>query len=294
VAVLAVVTLMAAGIRQARRTEPGWFIYGIVVLGGMVAVYVRVLWAGLAPLQVWDTVALLGASYALFILQRLTQSTPLLRVVVLLPLLAVATAPLQRASVHTSGALLTVAMLYLGIRQSTGRVFPLYMGLLTLNVGIYLWVPGWAHSYHLLQIFTSPAALSVLWLLHAHRLELRPAVLHSLRLAATSILYVSATLDVFLRSEVTIFVAALALSLAGIIIGIALRTRAFLYASTSFFVLNIVGQLILFFPEQRLTRAIVLLVLGTLITGLMIWFNIQREAVLQRLRIFRADVATWV
>jgi len=87
----------------------------------------------------------------------------------------------------------TVAMLYLGIRQSTGRAFPLYMGLLTLNVGIYLWVPGWAHAYHLLQIYTIPAAVSVLWLLHAHRHELQPTVLHSLRLAASSILYVSAT-----------------------------------------------------------------------------------------------------
>ena len=135
--------------------------------------------------------------------------------------------------------------------------------------------------------------MSVLWLLHAHRHELRPPALHSLRLAASSILYGSATLDVFLRSEVTIFVAALGISLAGIIIGIALRTRAFVYASSSFFLLNIVGQLILFFPEQRLTRAIVLLVLGTLITGIMIWFNIQREAVLQRIRIFRADLATW-
>jgi len=61
------------------------------------------------------TVALIGASYALFILQQLTQSTPLLHMVLLLPLLAMATAPLQLASVHTSGAFLTVAMLYLGI-----------------------------------------------------------------------------------------------------------------------------------------------------------------------------------
>ena len=73
---------------------------------------------------------------------------------------------------------------------------------------------------------------------------------------------------------------------------IRLRTWAFLYASSSFLVLNIVGQLLVLFPEQRLTRAIVLLVLGTLITGSMIWFNIQREVLLQRIRLFRADLAT--
>jgi hypothetical protein len=293
VAVLAILAWMAAEIAQIRQTPQAWRIYGIAVVGGTVWAYVRLLWVGLAPMHVWDTVALIGVSYALFILQRFVQSEPLFHVVLLLPLLAVATAPLQLASVYASGTFLTVACLYLGMRQTSGRSFPLYMGLLTLNVGIYLWVPAWAHTYRVLQLYTIPAMLSVLWLLHVHRHELRPPVLHSCRLAASSLLYVSATLDVFLRAEVTIFLAALGVSLVGIIIGIALRTRAFLYAGTSFLVLNIVGQLILLFPEQRLTRAIVLLALGTLITGSMIWFNIQREAILQRLRIFRADLAMW-
>ena len=294
VAVLAILAWMAAEIDQIRQTPQTWRIYGIAVVGGTVWVYVRLLWVGLAPLHVWDTVALIGVSYALFILQRFVQSEPLFHVVLLLPLLAVATAPLQLASVYASGTFLTVACLYLGMRQTTGRSFPLYMGLLTLNVGIYLWFPCLGPHYRVLQLYTIPAVLSVLWLLHVHRHELRPPVLHSCRLAASSLLYVSATLDVFLRAEVTIFLAALGVSLVGIIIGIALRTRAFLYAGTSFLVLNIVGQLILLFPEQRLTRAIVLLALGTLITGSMIWFNIQREAILQRIRIFRADLAMWV
>ena len=108
-----------------------------------------------------------------------------------------------------------------------------------------------------------------------------------------SVLYASATLDVFLQSDLRIFLAALGVSLVGMIIGIALRTRAFLYAGTSFFILNVLGQLLLFFPEQRLSRAIVLLVLGTLITGSMIWFNMQREAILQRLHLARAELTTW-
>jgi hypothetical protein len=293
VAVLAILAWMVAEIARTRQTPQAWRIYGVAVVGGTVWVYVRLLWVGLVPIQVWDTVALIGVSYALFILQRFVQSEPLFHVGLILPLLAVATAPLQLASVYASGTFLTVACLYLGMRQTTGRAFPLYMGLLALNIGIYLWVPAWAQTYRVLQLYTIPAVLSVLWLLHVHRHELRPPVLHSCRLAASSLLYVSATLDVFLRAEVTVFLAALGVSLGGIIIGIALRTRAFLYAGTSFLVLNIVGQLILLFPEQRLTRAIVLLVLGTLITGSMIWFNIQREAILQRIRIFRADLAMW-
>ena len=66
-----------------------------------------------------------------------------------------------------------------------------------------------------------------------------------------------------------------------------------LYAGMAFLVLNVLGQLVKLYPEQRLGRALVLIALGTVIIGLMIWFNIKREAVLQRLRIFRADLSRW-
>lgn len=36
-----------------------------------------------------------------------------------------------------------------------------------------------------------------------------------------------------------------------------------------------------------------LLALGVIITGGMIRFNLQRERILQRIRIFRADLETW-
>ncbi len=293
VGLLAVVALMAVGIVQARQTAQACWVYGVAVLGATMGLYGRVLWLGLVPVQMWDTVALIGTSYALFGLQRLVPSAALVHMVLLLPLLAVLSTVFHPTSLPTSAALLTVAVLYLGLQRTTGRVLPLYLGLLTFNVSLYLWVPGWARASHMLQMYTVPAAISVLWLLHAHRFELRPAVLHRCRLAASSVLYVSATLDVFLRADVTLFLVALGLSLLGIVMGIALRTRAFLYAGVSFFVLNVAGQFLVLFPEQRLTRAIVLLVLGTLITGGMIWFNIQRESLLRRLRLVQTDLTTW-
>jgi len=90
-----------------------------------------------------------------------------------------------------------------------------------------------------------------------------------------------------------IFIAVLGLSFAGVSLGIVLRTRAFLYAGVTFLVLNVAGQLVLLFPEQRLGKAVVLLVLGTGITGAMIGFNAQRETILRRIRILRADLALW-
>ena len=89
------------------------------------------------------------------------------------------------------------------------------------------------------------------------------------------------------------FVLALALALTGIVAGIALRIRAFLYAGVAFLVLNVIGQLLRFYPEQGLSRALILLGLGATITVGMVVFNLKREAILRRIRIARADLAGW-
>jgi hypothetical protein len=61
----AAVLLMAFGIHRARYTQRAGWVYGVAVFGGMFGLYVRMVWLGLAPVQVWDTVALIGAAYAL-------------------------------------------------------------------------------------------------------------------------------------------------------------------------------------------------------------------------------------
>lgn len=285
--------LLALAAREARRRDSEIWVYGAALLAGLAGAYLRLLWVGLAPLSVWDTAALMGAAYGLFVLQRLTLSRPVLRLVMVMPVLALLTVPLQLGSGHAGLALLAAATLYLLTRRATGGRAPLYLGLLALNAGIYLWVPGWAQHYGLFQVYLVPAALSVLALLHLHRHELKHSVLSAGRLAALSVLYAVSTLDVFLREDLAVFVLALSLSIAGIALGIALRTRAFLYAGVSFLVVNVLGQLIQLYPEQRLARALVLMALGAAITALMIAFNMQREAILSRIRVFRADLESW-
>jgi predicted transporter len=98
---------------------------------------------------------------------------------------------------------------------------------------------------------------------------------------------------VFLRPELWVFVLALVLALAGVILGIALRVRAFLYAGVAFLVLNVLGQLLRFYPDQGLSRALILIGLGALITVGMVLFNLKREEIMQRIRIVRADLAAW-
>ena len=288
--------LMLAGLTLARAwrrpEEPNW-IYATASLLGALAGYGRLIVLGLTPFTVSDTAALMAAGYAAFLLHQFTGAKPLYRLALLLPVLALATAPLQLASPWAGGTLLAAAVLYLSLAGALRNPLPLYLGVLALNGAIYLWAPLWAARYGLWQFIIVPAAVSVLALLHLHRRELRPKVLNGARLAALSALYAGAGLDVFLRPELGVFVLALGLALGGIIVGIALRIRAFLYAGVAFLVLNVIGQLFRFYPEQNLSRALILLGLGTVITLGMVIFNLKRETILQRIRIVRADLAAW-
>ena len=276
-----------------RANQNATFVYGLAVLIAWLSIYLRLSWVGLAPLSVWDTAVLMGSSYVLLAIWHLYPTYPLYYLTLVIPALAVLTVPLQLESVPASSALIAAAVLYLLMPRRSQQSLPLYLGLLALNIGFYLWIPGLAHDYKLLQLYTVPAAISLLFMLQLHHLELKPSTLNAIRLVALSTLYASATLDVFLQESLGIFMLALLLSLMGIVLGIALRIRAFLYSGTVFLVLNVVGQLIQFYPEERLGKAIVLMVLGGLITGGMIWFNIQREALLERVRTMQANLATW-
>ncbi|NJO16095.1 MAG: hypothetical protein HC877_10180 [Thioploca sp.] len=276
-----------------QETDKEIWISSLAILIAGLGIYLRLLWFGFAPPTVWDTAVLMGSSYILLTIQHLYPTYPLYRLTLLIPGVAILTVPLQLESIQASIALVAAATLYLLMPRRSQQNLPFYLGLLALNVGLYLWVPSLAQDYKLLQVYTIPAALSLLLMLQLHELELKPSVLNAIRLVALSILYASASLDVFLQEALSIFILALSLSLVGVILGIALRIRVFLYSSTVFLVLNVVGQLIQFYPEGRLGKAIILMILGGLITAGMIWFSIQREIFLQRINNMRANLATW-
>ena len=276
-----------------QETDKEIWIGGLAILIAGLGIYLRLLWLGFVPPNVWDTAILMGSSYMLLAMQHLYPTYPLYRLTLLIPGLAILTVPLQLESIQASIALGAAATLYLLMPRRSQQNLSLYLGLLALNVALYLWVPSLAQDYKLLQVYTVPAALSLLVMLQLHQLELKPSVLNAIRLVALSTLYASASLDVFLQEALSIFILALSLSLAGVILGIALRIRVFLYISTVFLVLNVVGQLIQFYPEGRLGKAIILMILGGLITAGMIWFSIQREAFQQRIHMVRTNLATW-
>ena len=268
-------------------------VYSLAALALTILAYLRLLWLGLAAPGLWDTAGLVVLTFACAFLHKLTDSTPLKRISTGLPLLILLTAHWELASASASLNLLVAAGLYLWLSRTLDLRLPVYLGLLLFNAAVYLWVPQWARQADLLQIYLVPAAGSVLLMLQLHKRELKPETLNAARLSATSLLYACATLDVFLRPGFGVFLLALALSLASVAVGISLRVRAFVYSGMGFLVLNIAGQLGHLYPEGRLSRAVVLMGIGSAITIAMILFQLKREEVLRRIRIIRADLAGW-
>jgi hypothetical protein len=286
--------VVTVGLRHVRHLPDSGWMYGIVTLIGALAFYGRLLWLGAASVTLWDTSLLIVSAYVLFFLQQRFPSKPLLNMALLMPVLAILTVPLQLfVSPETSVMLIATGLLYSIIHNYTQQKKSLYMALLAFNVGVYLWIPNLAKESQLIQIYVIPAALSCLLLLHLHSRELKPSVLMGSRLAAVSSIYACATVDVFLRAELGIFILAMALSVVGILLGIALRTRAFLYAGVSFLLLNVIGQALRFYLKQEWGIGIVLLVMGAIILGFMIWFDGKKVAILQRINSIQAEIQTW-
>jgi len=292
-AIVAMLILMAFWFRY---NSGALLIYGLAIMTTLLMGYARVFLVGIEPFTVWDTAVLITISYALFIIRKFIDSPhpAINRLAFLVPLLALMTIPFQFNSLHASSTLIAIATLYLLLQRESKQSLPLYFALLLFNISIYLWIPDLQREIGLIQIYAIPVALSVLIMLQLHSAELKPSVVNAVRLAALSTIYVSATVDAFLQySNFGVFLLALGLSLVGVILGIALRIRAFLYTGTIFLVLYISIQLFQNFPEGRVVRAITLMILGGIITGGMIWFNLQREKLLQRWQMIRGDLATW-
>lgn len=295
-AIFSAMLLAGWGIRKAIRVKKSTWVYGTAIFTGLALTYLRLAVLGLARPGIWDAAVIVAVACGLSVAHRFAKdaylSVPLYRMALLLPVLAVFM-PLQFSSPAAAALLLATGAHWLSMRHATGKSLPLYLGVLAINGAIYLWVPAWAGRYDLLQLYAVPAALTMLVLLHLHRKEIKRGVLNNTRLAAICMLYVSAGLDVFLRPEFWIFGLAFALALTGVALGIAFRIRAFLFGGVVFLVMNVLGQMIRFYPEQGLDKGILLMASGAATMSGMIWFNVKKESILRRVRIFRSDLENW-
>jgi hypothetical protein len=186
--------------------------------------------------------------------------------------------------------LFAAASFYLVVGRRGQSLWAIYLAAALVNVALYIWIPTAQQMTGLYQVYVIPAALTVLVFAQLHRGDLNRQALTGIRFAASAVVLAVSTIEVFATDSLVCFVVVLFLSLLGVVSGVALRVRPFVYIGCAFLVLNVLGQLGLQIHNQGgIVRALILIVVGVTVMGLMIFFNIQREALRQRYRAFLSD-----
>lgn len=164
---------------------------------------------------------------------------PLHRTAAMLPLLPVL--GMWVTTIHSTDyalLLLVVGLLYLVLSVTQKSWVSLVGAALAGNAA--LWVMLHRDQYYFAanpQFWLVPPAVSVLAAAQIHRHRLDPRVLTGIRYAAAGLIYLSSTSEIFIRgvgSHLWPPMVLAVLSVAGALLGIMLRIRAFLYLGTAF------------------------------------------------------------
>ena len=285
--------------KQTKMAE-FWHFMAYLLMVGLV-LSMRLLLMGSRSLNEWDTIGVLVISFIFYkikdesLLSSKIINAP--RLALLLPLFSLFTIPWNIGSIHSSLTLFVLGAFYFAIKNKPEskqyKHFIHYGAFLLLNLGIYLWIPLLSNTTGLLLFYAMPVAISVLLITSLHHNEIKSNLQYHVRLVTLGLFYLVIISDVFMNDSLMVFMIALIIAFASIVYGISRRNRAFLYTGIGFLIAIIIGQLLLFYPEGRLARALILMLFGAMITGIMIWFNIKREVFLSKIQLFRADLLEW-
>lgn len=274
-----------------------WYVLSYLLAAGLI-VSLRLMFMGTVAVNELDTIGIFIISFSYYINQKLSLSSSgtnthrfTKNLAKLLPLTALLTIPWTAGSLHSSLTLFVLGVFYF-IIQGKSRVMQ-YCAFAFINIAAYIWMPLLSAHTGLLLFYVIPVVFSLLFVTYLHQNEMKKELQNKIRLIALSLIYVVVSADVFINETLFVFILGLLLGLASVIYGISSKTRVFLYTGVSFMIVIILSQLMLFYPEGRLARALILMLMGAMITGTMIWFNIKREMLLSKVRLFRADLDTW-
>jgi hypothetical protein len=272
--------LLALLVLHIRLTRPEWFHGFFERYWPFVVMFVAFLGAGLAELFRRQ--------------RRIVLAEPLERTGAFMPLLPLLGFGVVRSDVEYSQLLLTVGVLYAGL--SIARRSFAYGVLSALAANAALWfflrnVEGWSLLEHP-QLWLIPPALSLLAAAWINRESLGERQQTSIRYLATSTIYVSSTADIFLNGVANVLwlsIVLSGLSVAGVLAGIALRVRAFLFLGLSFLVLSL--GTIIWHAAVDLHHTwllwLALVVAGALILALFGLFERKRHEVLRLVEQFK-------
>lgn len=176
---------------------------------------------------------------------RVILAEPLARTGVFLPLLPSLGFWLLESRVDYAGILLLVGLFY-GVLSVWRRSFGFgLLAALAANGGWWHWLQR-SEDFGFLahpQVWLIPAALSVLAAAHFNREQLSREQLTAFRYAALITIYVSSTADIFIHGVVTspwLPLVLAVLSVAGVLLGMLLQVRAYLFLGTAFLLLAVI------------------------------------------------------
>ncbi len=218
--------------------------------------------------------------------RRIVVGEPLANTGALLPILPVLGYWVLPARVDYSLLLITVGLVY-GALAVTRRSFGFgLLAVLAANGGLWFFLghhEGFRFFEHP-QLWMIPPALCVLIAAQLNRRQLTAEQMTAIRYAASIVIYVSSTADIFLQgvAHAPLLPIVLAgVSIAGVLLGIVMRVRAFLILGTSFLMLSILT--IIWYAAVDLQQTWLWyaagIVAGALILAVFAVFEKQRQAV---------------
>jgi len=194
---------------------------------------------------------------------------------------------IPRQQEAASLVIFAAASFYMMVAHRAQKVWALYVPALLYNVALYIWIPAASENTGLLQLYVIPAALTVLIFAHLHKGDLTRQALAGIRTATSATILAVSTLEVLYTPNLLHFSVELSVTLLGIMIGVALRIRAFVYTGFAFLVIGVTSQLGLQIHGQAgIARAVILITVGMMVLSTMVFFNLKREEILQRYRAF--------
>ena len=203
----------------------------------------------------------------------------------LLPIALLGVIPRQQEA--ASLVIFAAASFYMMVAHRAQNLWALYVPALLYNVALYIWIPAASETTGLLQLYVIPAALTVLIFAHLHKGDLTRQALAGIRIATSATIMAVSTLEVLYTPNLLHFSVELSVTLLGIMIGVALRIRAFVYTGFAFLVIGVTSQLGLQIHGQAgIARAVILITVGMMVLSTMVFFNLKREELLQRYRAF--------
>jgi hypothetical protein len=154
---------------------------------------------------------------------------------------------------------------------------------------------AWAvFGFSSLLAYAIPLGVTALFLVHVHAEELGERARQRLRVLILGALYaLSGAEALAAATPVQALIVVPALCVAGIVLGVLLRVRAYLVMSTAFLALDLGLQMLRYGLQSRPMGALFLTVLGLALVAAMVAFSVERERILRRYAGMVSEIRRW-